>query len=203
MSFIIFDTEYTTWPGCQEHGWHGYQKREIVQLAALKVSDNLDVLDTLNLLCRPVVNPVLSDYFIGLTGITNEQVQKKGITFDEAYRKFQDFVGKDACVSHSYGKPWEDWSDGYIIEENLRLNQIHIDNPLPYYNIADWLLRQYQKSGIQHHPKSSGQIAKTLGIDYQIKELGLDEHNALYDVYSILTGMRYFFKKFQDTEFKL
>ena len=196
MSFVIFDTEYTTWPGCQEKGWHGSQKREIVQLAALKVSDNLEVLDTLNLLCRPMVNPVLSDYFIGLTGITNEMVKEQGMPFEQAYRQFQKFVGKDKCLSHSFGCPWENWSDGFVVEENLKINQIFDERPLSYYNVAAWLAKQYQKNGIQNPPKSSGQIAKILGVDNQIQDLGLDEHNALYDVYSIQMGIRYFTQKF-------
>lgn len=27
MSFVIFDTEYTSWKGCQEYGWQGMQKK--------------------------------------------------------------------------------------------------------------------------------------------------------------------------------
>ena len=78
MSFVIFDTEYTTWPGCQENGWIGKQKKEIVQIAAIKVTDQLKVIDEFNALCKPVINPVLSDYFTKLTHITNEQVEKYG-----------------------------------------------------------------------------------------------------------------------------
>ena len=66
MAFVIFDTEYTSWQGCQEHGWHGKHKREIVQIAAIKVSNDLRVLDTFNVLCKPNLNPILSDYFIKL-----------------------------------------------------------------------------------------------------------------------------------------
>ena len=32
MSFIIFDTEYTSWKGCLENGWSGNHKKEIVQV---------------------------------------------------------------------------------------------------------------------------------------------------------------------------
>ena len=38
--------------------------------------------------------------------------------------------------------------------------------------------------------QSSGQIGKILGLDKEIAHLNLDEHNALYDVYSILLGLR-------------
>jgi len=195
MPFIIFDTEYTTWPGCQEHGWHEHQKREIVQLAALKISRDLRVLGTLNLLCRPAVNPVLSDYFIRLTGITNEMIQKQGADFQTVYQRFRDFVGNNPCVSHSFGRPWEDEADGAIVAENLKINKLPVEKNMTYYNIGAWFQKQYERQGIQNPPKSSGQIVKVLGLESQIKELGLDEHNALYDVYSILIGMRYFVRR--------
>ena len=195
MPFIIFDTEYTTWPGCQEHGWRGHQKREIVQLAAIKVSRDLRVLDTLNLLCRPVVNPVLSDYFTGLTGITNADVKTRGIEFKEAYRQFREFVGNNPCLSHSYGRPWTDETDGAVVAENLKIHQLSAGKALKYYNIGAWFMAQYARQGIQNPPKSSGQIVKVLGLESRIKKLGLDEHNALYDDYSILIGMRYFVRQ--------
>lgn len=81
MSFVIFDTEYTSCKGCQEHGWRGRQQREIVQISAIRVSNDLRVLDTFNVLCRPSINPILSDYFVNLTGITNKQIQSHGVSF--------------------------------------------------------------------------------------------------------------------------
>ena len=121
MSFIIFDIEYTSWRGCQEHWWNGKHKREIVQISALRVSNDLRVLDTFNVLCKPVINPILSDYFEQLTGITNKQIQSKGISFKLAYKRFKKFVGKSRCLSHGYGGEWTDKCDGDIILENLKL----------------------------------------------------------------------------------
>ena len=194
MSFIIFDTEYTSWRGCQKHGWHGKQKREIVQISAIRVSNDLRVLDTFNVLCKPTINPVLSDYFINLTGITNSQIQRKGISFDKAYKKFKKFVGKSHCVSHGYGGKWDDKCDGEIILENLLLYKMPVDNDIKYHNIAAWLISEYKKYKIKDHPKNSGKIAKYLNMDDKIKNMGIDEHNALYDSYSILMGIKYFRK---------
>lgn len=194
MAFVIFDTEYTSWQGCQEHGWHGKHKREIVQIAAIKVSNDLRVLDTFNVLCKPNLNPILSDYFIKLTGITNQQIQRKGISFQKAYKKFQKFVGNSKCLSHGYGGRWDDACDGAIISENLKLYKLQIDSNIEYHNIAAWLIPEYKKIKLREHPKNSGHIAKTLHMDDKVKNLGIDEHNALYDSYSILMGIKYFRK---------
>jgi len=192
MSFIIFDTEYTSWCGCQEKGWRGKQKREIVQISAIRVSNDLRVLDTFNVLCKPVINPVLSNYFVQLTGITNTQIQLKGISFKSAYKKFKKFVGKSQCLSHGYGGKWDDKCDGDIILENLRLYNMPIDDDIFYHNISAWLIPEYKKIRLKEHPKNSGKIAKILHVNSKIKKLGIDEHNALYDSYSILMGIKYF-----------
>ena len=194
MAFVIFDTEYTSWKGCQEYGWHGKQKREVVQIAAIKVSNDLRVIGTLNILCKPTINPVLSDYFTNLTGITNSMINAKGIKFANAYKKFKKFVGESPCLSHGFGGKWNDKSDGDIIIENFRLYKMQIDEDIKYFNIAAWLLPMYRRAKLRVYPKNSGKIAKTLGMDSHIKNLGIDEHNALYDSYSILMGIKYFRK---------
>jgi len=192
MSFVIFDTEYTTWKGCNENGWHGNQKKEIVQIAALKVSDNLEVIDTFNILCRPVVNPVLSDYFINLTGITNEEVSAEGVSFAEAYARFTEFTGDNTCFSHGWGGDYLSKSDGSVMEENLKINNITPEKMLKYRNIAAVFKELYQKHGTDVKTQSSGQIVKILNIQDKLSSLGLDEHNALFDVYSILEGLKFF-----------
>ena len=192
MSFIIFDTEYTTWPGCQENGWRGNQKKEIVQIAALKVSDQLDVMGEFNVLCKPIINPVLSDYFIKLTHITNETLKKFGTSFSSAYKKFETFIGDDICYSHAWGADFINEADGRIIKENISLNKISKPKEIIYRNIAPLFAELYHKNNIKIQNQCSGQIAKLLGIEENLKRLNLNTHNAFYDTYSILEGLKFF-----------
>ncbi len=192
MSFVIFDTEYTTWKGCIENGWLGNQKKEIVQIAALKVSDNLDVIDTFNILCKPTVNPVLSEYFENLTGITNGMVAKDGVPFLSAYERFVDFIDGNICFSHGWGGDYFSKSDGLIIDENLRINNIKPLKTIEYRNIAAIFMELYAKHNIDIKKQSSGQIVNLLNIKDKISSLCLDEHNAFVDVYSILEGLKFF-----------
>lgn len=193
MSFIIFDTEYTTWLGCQKNGWKGNQKKEIVQISALKVSNQLEVISEFNILCKPVINPILSNYFVQLTHITNEQVEKHGESFLSVFQKFESFVGNDVCYSHAWGKDYNDESDGNIIKENILLNKISNPKTIIYRNIAFVFNELYKKNNIKIKKQSSGQIAKLLGIENDIAHIKSSSHNAFYDVYSILTGLKYFF----------
>lgn len=193
MSFVIFDTEYTSWKGCLENGWHGHQKKEIVQIAALKISEHLSVTASFEMLCKPVVNPVLSDYFTDLTHITNAQIAKYGRPFGEVYEAFEDFAEDSICYSHGWNAGWFDKSDGEIIQENLKLYGLSAKKDLVYRNIAPVFKTLYEENKIKVISQSSGQIAPILGLTEKMKNLHLAPHNALYDVHSILEGLKYFY----------
>ena len=78
MSYIVFDTEFTSWKGSMQNNWSKPgEHRELVQIGALKIQDG-KIIEKLNLFIKPKINPVLSDYFIKLTGITNEHINKYG-----------------------------------------------------------------------------------------------------------------------------
>ncbi len=202
MHFIIFDTEFTSWKGCNENGWVDWQKQELVQIGALKVAaGSLEVVDKLDLLIKPTINPILSDYFAELTGITNEQVQEKGLAFSEAYSEFYDFAKNMICFSHGwsvnpedYTNPSQDflWCDGSIIHKNLEYYNIEETQHLNYKNLAFWFKEMYNKHNIDIKNQASGDIAKLLGVSENIDKMGVSIHNAIYDAYSILEGVRYF-----------
>ncbi len=193
MPLIIFDTEYTSWKGCQEKGWVGNQKREIVQISALKVSSDLDVISEFNLVCKPVINPVLSDYFVDLTHITQAQIENHGVKFAEAYEKFETFVADCVCYSHGWGKDYFNASDGAILEENLKLYNVLKHKNIVYRNIAPIFKQLYTTNGINVESQASGQIVEILKLKQNLKKINLAPHNSLYDVYSILEGLKYFY----------
>ena len=153
----------------------------------------MEVISEFNILCKPVINPILSNYFVQLTHITNEQVEKHGESFLSVFQKFESFVGNDVCYSHAWGKDYNDESDGNIIKENILLNKISNPKTIIYRNIAFVFNELYKKNNIKIKKQSSGQIAKLLGIENDIAHIKSSSHNAFYDVYSILTGLKYFF----------
>ena len=115
---VIYDLEFTTWSEALERHWSGKDEyREIIRIGAISIDlDNLQEIEALDILVKPSVKPVLSDYCIKLTDITDEQILAEGIELHEALHKFVDFVGKRNIFS--YG------DDILVILENLRLNNI-------------------------------------------------------------------------------
>jgi inhibitor of KinA sporulation pathway (predicted exonuclease) len=76
-TLVVFDLEWTAWPGSFERDWSGPgELREIIQFGAVKadVANNLAETGHFECFARPTVNPILSDYIIALTGITQPDV---------------------------------------------------------------------------------------------------------------------------------
>ena len=73
---IIFDTEFTAWRGSMERGWRGpAELREVVQIGAVAIDvDSFEEVASFSVLIKPLHNPVLSDYLVALTRITNERL---------------------------------------------------------------------------------------------------------------------------------
>lgn len=194
--FIIFDTEFTTWEGCIVHGWNDWQKREIVQISALKVdADTLEVVGEFNAYVKPQINPVLSDYFVNLTGLTNQLIQEKGVPFEQMYWQFREFVGDLVCYSHAWTSDLASIADGSVMRENLELLGLKDDNEPNYANIVPWFRKMYAENDINIKTQNSGAIAKLLRHEDELASLELDEHNAIYDCYSILLGIKHFNSK--------
>jgi inhibitor of KinA sporulation pathway (predicted exonuclease) len=175
-SFIIFDTEYTSWEGSQEREWSlPNEYMELVQIAGYKVqkkNNNYEIIDSINIYIIPKINNKLSKYFIKLTNITNEHLLKNGISFEEGINKFRKFISNLNC--YSYGNDFE------VFEYNFKLYNIKnvFLNDNNFYDIKSF----FDKYGINTKKYSSGSVYKSVGLT--IKNINI--HNALFDSYSIL-----------------
>lgn len=173
---VLFDTEFTAWPGSMTNRWLAPGEfREIVQIGAVKIdAKTLEPAGAFEILVRPRFNPVLSDYFIELTGITNEAVKDRGVDFREAYDRFAAFVKGDMIAA--FGR------DDRILLENLALLGIRDAPPLPAHcNIIPWL----RENGIATAGLHACDVAKACGASFDGRK-----HDALDDAHSLVLGIR-------------
>ena len=183
MKYIVFDTEFTSWEGSMENNWSREgEHRELVQIGALKISDG-EIIDKLDILVKPQINPILSDYFQKLTLITNKDISEKGIHIYDALEKFYQF-SKNFEI-YSYG------NDYSIILENLILNKAPIRSKFfsenwknKFYDFKT-LLYDYE---IDPSKYTSGTIYKAFNIKMDSKH---KVHNALRDAYSLYLSFEY------------
>lgn len=174
---VVFDTEFTAWSGSMQRRWSGPgEHKEIIQIGAV-------VLDALTLeerrafavLIRPVRNPVLSDYLVALTRITNETLLREGVDFARGLAAFID-VAADRPL-YCYGR------DDRLIAANAELLGLaHLWPGLVATNLKAWLL----EVGVPLAGVHSGMLAEHVGAAAQ----GV-AHDALVDARSLAEAVRY------------
>lgn len=177
---VVFDTEFTAWRGSMERGWQGPGEfREIVQIGAVRIDvATLAETGAFSILIRPKLNPVLSDYFVELTRITNERVAREGVDFGTGAKAFADFVG--ARRLYCYGR-----DDRILAANAARFGQPELWRNTSGVNLRQWLV----EVGIALAGVSSGTLAKHVGAVSQ----GI-AHDALVDARSLAEAVRYLVK---------
>jgi inhibitor of KinA sporulation pathway (predicted exonuclease) len=173
---IVFDLEFTAWPGSLEHRWlRPGEFREVVQIGAVKIDPaTFAELGALNVLARPRLNPVLSPYLESLTGITNTALAERGVDFADAYRAFLRFA--EGAQIAAFGR------DDLVLTDNLRLHGLGSLPPLPpYTNIAPWLAAQ----GVDPRGLHACDIAEATGASFEGHR-----HDALDDARSVALGIK-------------
>ena len=91
---VVFDLEFTAWEGSMITRWtRARELTEVVQIGAVKLdAESLKEVGEFEMLVQPRVNPVLSDYLVQLTGISNAMLKERAVDFITAYRAFLDFA---------------------------------------------------------------------------------------------------------------
>ena len=171
---VVFDLEFTAWEGSMETRWlRPGEFQEIVQIGAVKVDDLFNNGEILDILVRPRVNPVLSLYLEGLTGITNEDIRARGVDLTEAYRAFLEFAGGLTVVA--FGR------DDLVFADNLRLYGLSDAPPLPpYLDAKAWMTEQ----GLDMRGLHACDVAPSAGVPFSGHK-----HNGLDDALSVAAGI--------------
>ena len=109
MNYIIFDLEWNS-------SYFRKEKRfinEIIQIGAVKLDCNFEIIDKFQVTVRSVISKKLSNRFITLTNITTEDMLN-GIPLKEAFERYNAWCGTDIITMS-----WSD-SDLYAIIENSK-----------------------------------------------------------------------------------
>ncbi len=117
---VVYDLEFTSWEGFLESGWSMPGKHcEIIQIGAIKLDcwQAFEEIDSLDLLVKPLINPVLSEYIMSLTGLSQRQIDSDGIAFPSAFQAFETFCqGAEYVCSNG--------EDDDILNKNCDLHDI-------------------------------------------------------------------------------
>lgn len=86
MNYIVFDLEATCWENDRS------KINEIIEIGAVKLNDNLKVVDIFSEFVKPTINPVLSDFCTKLTTITQKDVDGAK-PFEQVMKDFESWIG--------------------------------------------------------------------------------------------------------------
>ena len=173
--------EFTSWLGSNERNWSFPEEaREVIQIGAVMIETAGDMreVDSFQILVRPLKNPILSEYIVNLTGITQEKVERDGVLFPLALSHFIKFIEAYSANISSNG------GDDKVIEENCKIHSI----PFPPIFTKSTNLKPYFSDilGIPQRDCMSGMLPSIVGLNYHEKS-----HDALGDARSIFQTIKY------------
>ena len=172
---VVFDLEVTTWPGTAALGWtRPREYPEIVEIGAVRVvrAGEVRVTNSFEVLVCPQRNPRLSDYFIDLTGITQERLDGDGVSFSEAVARFGDFCGTDSLLASN-------GADDRWLFENCGYHGV--PSPISWSRFVNVEYSLAEAMGRQVGECTSGDLPELLGFTIA----GSGGHRADYDARAV------------------
>lgn len=179
-ALVVWDTEFTAWPGSQERGWTGPgEHRELVQIGAvaLDAAAGWAEIGTFERIVWPKINPRLSQYFIDLTGVTQQRVDSEGVSFPRALDEFAAFVNRWTGPVGAFGR------DDLVLGENCVLHGLA--PPIALGRFQD--LRPALEAAIGRQGMTSSELPRFVGLPVPEQA-----HDALADARAIASVLRHY-----------
>lgn len=174
MNYIIFDLEFNqVCPPTSEDIIIASKECpfEIIQIGAVKLNNQLEVIDGFNRLVKPAIYLEMNPFVSKLTRITTEQLSDEA-SFKDVFADFKSFIGDDEVVLCVWGM-----SDMKELFRNLKYHQINIQRvPKRYINLQPYLSEYFDL------PKGLG-ISLRNGIDFLDIPYEVPMHNAYHDAF--------------------
>ena len=172
MNYIVLDMEWNQpWPGSpsSKKVLPVQIRGEIIQIGAVRVSEDQQVLDEFQVLIKPRYYRSLNRRVSKLTGIKESRLKEEGVPMAEAMEQFRSWCGEDV-IFLTWG-----FDDITILRENLML-----------YGLDDsWVNRWYNAQMIFNAQTDGSNAQKALKTAMEIFEIEATRpaHDALGDAY--------------------
>ena len=172
MDYIVLDMEWNQpWPGSPsaKKVLPVQIRGEIIQIGAVRVTEDQVVGDEFQVLIRPKYYRRLNRRISKLTGIKESQLMEEGVPFPEAMASFQQWCGED-IIFLTWG-----FDDITMLRENLRLFGMD----------ENWVSRWYNAQMIFNAQTDGSTAQKALKTAMEMFEIPPTRpaHDALGDAY--------------------
>ena len=166
MNLIVFDLEWNIGYQTRTFEYHGVEQTlrgEIIQIGAVKINEQAQVLDTFRINLKPRIFRKLQHHIAKVTGLTQRDLDA-GVPIREGLRQFLRWAGKDAAFA--------EWGldDVPVLKQNLYLVGLDDAWPHTWYDIQWLFLREY--------PRKEGE---GMTLESVVERLGLPMDRPFHD----------------------
>ena len=170
MEYAIIDLEATCW----EHNDPNFDDHEIIEIGVVFLNEKYEKTGELDIFVRPYHNPILSEYCIDLTGITQNKINTEGIEFERAMMLLSEEISRRDVLFCSWGL----WDKTQLVDACKAF-----DVPYPFNDNHLNIKAEF----LQKHNKKKCGLQKACRI-YQLRfngspHSGIDDANMTSEVF--------------------
>ena len=168
-NLVLFDLEWNIGYQPYTFNYHGVQQTfrgEIVEIGAVKIDEDANVLDTFSIHLRPRIFRKLQHHIAKVTGLTQADLDK-GEPIVQGLRRFMQWCGPDA--------EFAEWGmdDVPVLKQNLFLCNIDESRPTVWYDLQQVFLRE--------HPRKEGE---GMTLESVVTRMGIPMDRPFHDALS-------------------
>jgi len=172
-NLVLFDLEWNIGYQPYTFNYHGVQQTlrgEIVEIGAVKIDEDANVLDTFSIHLRPRIFRKLQHHIAKVTGLTQADLDK-GEPIVQGLRRFMQWCGPDA--------EFAEWGldDVPVLKQNLFLCNLDESRPTVWYDLQQVFLRE--------HPRKEGE---GMTLESVVTRLGIPMDRPFHDALSGTMG---------------
>ena len=168
-NLVLFDLEWNIGYQPYTFNYHGVQQTfrgEIVEIGAVKIDEDANVLDTFSIHLRPRIFRKLQHHIAKVTGLTQADLDR-GEPIVQGLRRFMQWCGPDA--------EFAEWGmdDVPVLKQNLFLCNIDESKPTVWYDLQQVFLRE--------HPRREGE---GMTLESVVTRMGIPMERQFHDALS-------------------
>ena len=168
-NLVLFDLEWNIGYQPYTFNYHGVQQTlrgEIVEIGAVKIDEDANVLDTFSIHLRPRIFRTLQHHIAKVTGLTQADLDR-GEPIVQGLRRFMQWCGPDA--------EFAEWGldDVPVLKQNLFLCNLDESKPTVWYDLQQVFLRE--------HPRKEGE---GMTLESVVTRMGIPMERPFHDALS-------------------
>ena len=169
MHYVVMDLEWNQAMSSKSSVFNKlpiHLRGEIIEIGAVKIDEDANVLDTFSIHLRPRIFRSLQHHIAKVTGLTQEDLDK-GEPILQGLRRFMKWCGPDA--------EFAEWGldDVPVLKQNLFLCNLDESRPTVWYDLQQIFLRE--------HPRKEGEGMK---LESVVTRMGIPMERPFHDALS-------------------